>query len=309
MTAQRQHRRLWLLGLMVAAAMTACGGGDSAGDVTPAPPPPPAGSEPPDATAPSRQTVQSYVVRYANQDYAWRYLRYLPADYGTIAGKTYPVIVFLHGSGEISQFDDGRDIRSALTQYGPPMLVNNNNGMCFTTTTGARECFIVLSPQIPRGFPTEFYDGEVAIDALLDTAAASLAIDRTRIYLTGLSMGGGGVAGMLRDAPGRATRYAAMAAMAPSESTTSLCAAAAGSVALWFFHHRDDSVASASLTSQTIDAYNGCAVRPIQARKTIYTDNAGGDTHSFSWRESYDPDTKIDGQINLYQWFLTHQRP
>jgi predicted peptidase len=263
----------------------------------------------PDPTAPARQTVQSYVVRHANQDYTWRYLRYLPADHGIVAGKTYPVIVFLHGSGEISQVNDGSDTFTALTQHGPPMLVNNSNGMCFTSAAGARECFIVLSPQIPLGFPTEFYDGEAAIDALLDSAAASLAMDRKRIYLTGLSMGGGGVAGMLRDAPGRATRYAAMAAMAPSESTTSVCAAAAGSVGLWFFHHRDDSVVSADLSSQTIDAYNGCAVRPVAAKKTIYTADPGGDPHGFAWRTPYNPDTKIDGQINLYQWFLTHQRP
>jgi len=306
MTAQRQLRLLWLVGLIAVSATTACGGGGSASDVSP----PPAGGDPPDPSASARQTVQSYVVRFDNQDYTWRYLRYLPADYGTVPGKTYPVIVFLHGSGEISQVADGSDIRSALTQYGPPMLVDNNNGMCFTSTAGVRECFIVLSPQIPLGFPQEFYGGEVAIDALLDNAAASLAMDRKRIYLTGLSMGGGGVAGMLRDAPaGRATRYAAMAAMAPSESTTSLCAAAAGGVALWFFHHRDDNVVSANVTNQTIDAYNACPTRPVQARKTIYTADPGGQPHSYSWTTTYDPDTKIDGQINLYQWFLNYKRP
>src|SRR5258708_5319584 len=97
------------------------------------------------------------------------YLLYLPKEYGKEADKKWPLIMFLHGSGE-----SGTDVEKVKV-HGPPKLA----------AAGKEMPFIVVSPQSPGGG----WNNEVLIN-LLDDVQKSYKVDPDRVYLTGLSMVG-----------------------------------------------------------------------------------------------------------------------
>ena len=99
------------------------------------------------------------------------YLLFLPKDYSK-AGKSSPMIVFLHGSGE-----RGNDL-DKVKAWGPPAIVEKNPDFPF----------IVLSPQCPDG---EWWNSFL-LKAMIDNVLAKYNVDKSRVYLTGLSMGGFG---------------------------------------------------------------------------------------------------------------------
>src|SRR5262249_42214248 len=99
------------------------------------------------------------------------YLLFLPQDYGK-SEQRWPLIFFLHGAGE-----RGTDV-SKVAAHGPPKRVREHPEFPF----------IVLSPQCPDG---EIWSRYVLL-ALLDDVTEKHKVDVSRIYLTGLSMGGYG---------------------------------------------------------------------------------------------------------------------
>lgn len=95
---------------------------------------------------------------------------------GWTAGRSWPVVLFLHGSGE-----RGSDNQSQLSQGLPPWLAQH--GKDFPA--------VMVIPQAPQG---SSWSGEVEQMALqaLDDSITAYHGDRRRLYLTGLSMGGYG---------------------------------------------------------------------------------------------------------------------
>src|SRR5258707_5518106 len=87
------------------------------------------------------------------------YLLYLPKDYGKETNKKWPLIMFLHGSGE-----SGTDVEKVKV-HGPPKLA----------AAGKEIPFIVVSPQSPGGG----WNNEVLIN-LLDDVQKSYGVDPDR---------------------------------------------------------------------------------------------------------------------------------
>src|SRR5882724_12650876 len=63
-----------------------------------------------------------------------RYLVYLPKDYSATSGKRWPLMLFLHGSGE-----RGTNVQR-VTTHGPMKLVKQ----------GTNFPFIIIAPQCPE---------------------------------------------------------------------------------------------------------------------------------------------------------------
>ena len=101
-----------------------------------------------------------------------RYLLYLPGDYEAKPAEKWPLVLFLHGSGE-----RGEDIEKVKI-HGPPKLVSQ--GKTFP--------FVLVSPQCPTGSRW----GAEELSKLVDELTNTYRIDRQRLYVTGLSMGGSG---------------------------------------------------------------------------------------------------------------------
>ena len=121
--------------------------------------------------------------------FPFRYVRYLPKDYDP--AKKYPLVLFLHGAGEW-----GEDLDTAV----------RHGFMKHVREKGREYPFICVAPQTPAwrywGCHTE------SLLAFLDYICATLSVDESRVYVTGLSMGGTGPWMLAMAAP---ERFAAIA--------------------------------------------------------------------------------------------------
>ena len=110
---------------------------------------------------------------YSEVFYNFGYVTYLPRDYDE--NKKYPLVFFLHGAGERG---DDLDIAS------------RHGFMKHVREDGKDYPFIFVAPQCPHGKYWGCYTESLI--AFLDYICDTLPIDRERVYLTGLSMGGTG---------------------------------------------------------------------------------------------------------------------
>jgi len=105
----------------------------------------------------------------------YKYAVFVPAQYDLSKSKKWPMIVFLHGSGEVG----GDGIKQ--TTVGLPVYISQRP---------TRFPFIVLMPQAQamwfRGQEAE------AVWRMLAKTMADYRVDQDRVYITGLSMGGFG---------------------------------------------------------------------------------------------------------------------
>lgn len=230
------------------------------------------------------------------------YLLFLPEDYGRNRSERWPLILFLHGSGERGSTVEELE---RLKVHGLPRIIAEQPGLSALTTR-----FIVLSPQCPSWYWTSQFD---ALDALLDDIQATYAVDPKRIYLTGLSMGGFGSWQYALEHP---RRFAAIVPIAggyqyyvetvylgggqseidlaidgsPPENICDL-----KNVPAWVFHgEKDIGIPHEKTADVLVDALQACGGK---VRYTLYPD-AGHD----AWTETYsDP--------ALYTWLLAQQRP
>src|SRR3982751_288628 len=100
------------------------------------------------------------------------YLLFIPKGYTASGDERWPLLIFLHGSGE-----RGSDI-DAVKKNGPPKLVDKDPGFPF----------IVISPQLPPNADEDAPWPIAPLDAILDGALKTLRVDPARVYLTGLSL-------------------------------------------------------------------------------------------------------------------------
>ena len=101
------------------------------------------------------------------------YVKYLPKDYDE--SKKYPLVIFLHGAGE-----RGDDLDIAM----------RHGYMKYVREEGKEYPFVFVAPQCPNGKYWGCYTESLL--AFIDDMTETLSVDKDRIYLTGLSMGGTG---------------------------------------------------------------------------------------------------------------------
>jgi len=102
----------------------------------------------------------------------YKYLTYLPQNYNTDTSK-YPLVIYLHGGSQ-----KGNDLEK-LKIYGLPYLVDQ----------GKEFNFIMVAPQCPEG---RYWSTENWFDSLYNEVTSKYRIDKSRVYVTGISMGGYG---------------------------------------------------------------------------------------------------------------------
>lgn len=194
------------------------------------------------------------------------YLLYLPKDYDQ--KESWPLLVFLHGSGE-----RGTDLQ-LVKKHGPPKLIE----------TGKQFPFIVVSPQCPEG---QWWQ-PVELAALLDEIVEKYKVDEDRIYVTGLSMGGFGTWSLAAYTPNR------LAAIAP------ICGGGEiywterfSHLPVWVFHGAQDKGVPLRRSEEMVESLKK---HGGNVKLTVYPE-AGHD----SWTETYD-------NPELYEWLLKQKR-
>ena len=201
-----------------------------------------------------------------------KYLLYLPDKYQA-SKKNWPLILFLHGAGE-----RGNDL-SKVEVHGPPKLVAKE---------GRDFPFVIVSPQCPAD---DWWGSALqiaALGALLDDVVLRYRIDRRRIYVTGLSMGGYGTWSLAVAHP---NRFAAIAPICGGGNPDN--AASIAHLPVWVFHGAKDEAVPLFKSQEMVKALRKAGGKP---KLTVYP-NAGHD----SWTAAY-------GKPSLYEWFLQHSR-
>jgi len=199
-----------------------------------------------------------------------KYLLHLPKEYGQDKDRKWPLMLFLHGAGE-----RGNDINKVKV-HGPPKLIE----------LGKELPFIVVSPQCPAGsWWTEQID---ALMALLDDVQVKHAVDRDRIYLTGLSMGGFGSWAMGCRYP---NRFAAVVPICGGGEW--FLAERLKTVPVWAFHGAKDSVVPLRESQEMVDALKRAGGN---VQFTVYPE-----ANHDSWTETYN-------NPKLYEWLLSQRK-
>lgn len=198
------------------------------------------------------------------------YLLYLPEGYNP--QQRWPLVLFLHGSGERG------DNLDQLKNHGLPKLI----------AEGQEFPFIVVAPQCPKSDSWNSKAQLAALSALLDEIERSYTIDPDRIYVTGLSMGGYGTWALATAHP---QRFAAIAPICGGGNPTTV--RAIRHVPVWVFHGAKDRVVPLEASQVMVDALKAAGG---DVKFTIYP-NAGHD----SWTETY-------ANPELYTWLLQHSR-
>jgi hypothetical protein len=129
-----------------------------------------------------RQNVDSFLRNsYGGQTYA---LTWLPQSYSSTT-REYPLIIFLHGAGETGSTTSQL---SKLTGTGlSGRIAGGFNAVAVNPKTGIQDSFIVVSPQA-ASWSYSYTELKYILPGIIN----KYRVDRSRIYLTGLSAGGGG---------------------------------------------------------------------------------------------------------------------
>lgn len=214
--------------------------------------------------------------KVVEKEVALDYLLYLPPEYDHDEQKNWPLVLFLHGAGE-----RGSDLE-VLKKHGPPRLI----------AEGKQLPFIVVAPQCPVD---SWWNLHVeSLDLLLDELEAQYRVDKRRIYLTGLSMGGYGSWHLAAHNP---TRFAAVVPICGGglrffgfpERVRVL-----KDVPIWVFHGAKDEVVPLKESEILVEE-----LRKVggNVRFTVYPE-ADHD----SWTETY-------ANPELYEWLLAQRLP
>lgn len=198
----------------------------------------------------------------------YQYKIYYPASYADQPEKEWPLILFLHGAGE-----RGSNLE-LLKRQGLPKYLEDKEDFPF----------VVAYPQCPA----RSYWQVSALSLWLQEVLAEVRADASRIYLTGISMGGYG------------TWHWAAANPETFAAILPICGGGEPSDALklirmpiWAFHGAKDDIVP---VEETLDMVEALKAVGGNVELTIYPT-----LKHDSWTETYN-NTKI------YDWFLEHQK-
>jgi dienelactone hydrolase len=181
------------------------------------------------------------------------HLLYLPRDYDLAPEKRWPLVLYLHGSGEIG--DDLDQVRKS--------------GLAKRVEEGQSFPFILVAPQSPE---EEWFWLSAAQEALLEEVIGRYRVDPDRVYATGFSMGGRGTWVQAIEYPDRFAAVAPICGSIPEPEEASRIR----HIPVWAFLGAKDGDQSMRQMVEALQAAGG------NAKLTVYPD-AGHD----AWTPAY----------------------
>lgn len=196
------------------------------------------------------------------------YLAYLPSGYQESIGKAWPLIIYLHGSS-----CKGNNLER-VKKYGPPFYLDR----------GMQVDAIVISPQCPSNRNWVYGDW---FESFYSELLTKYRIDPSRVYLTGMSLGGFGTWSL-------ASRYPQyFAAIMP------LCGGGKPDmvetmkdVPTWVFHGDKDRKVRLNRSEEMVEAMQAQGARP----KFSVLKGEGHDIHH------------VYAEQNVYEWLLAQHK-
>ncbi len=202
-----------------------------------------------------------------------KYVVFVPADYD---GKTdYPVILFLHGSGETKGDKSGK------------MPVEVGLGAAIKKQEKTFPFIVVIPQSEKRTWKADSDDGKRAMK-MLDVTMKEYKVDAKRQYLSGLSMGGFGTWSM---AFTHADRWAAIVPVCGGGDPKG--AEKIKDIPCWCFHGDKDTAVKVDLSRSMIEALKKAGGKPK------YTEYEGVGHNS--WDAAY-------GTKELWTWLAEQKQ-
>jgi len=248
------------------------------------------------------QSLDEIVAKFLKRTYTYHstaipYRLFIPENYDS--SESYPLVLCLHGAGERGS-DNELHIRLHRLATSWADTINQSRWPCF-----------VVAPQCPANkwwVHVNQSTGAPDIDAMpvteelltvynmLDSLIREFNIDQTRLYVTGLSMGGYGTWDLIARYP---DRFAAAIPMSGAGDTSKVNLFR--NVPVWNFHGRHDNTVPVKYAHEMNEAYSRNGVYVIQAANItedildIFLSNGARhlyweypDGEHVIWAESYD---------------------
>lgn len=222
---------------------------------------------PTDAPRPGHQVAQRQAL-VATVRATLPYWLYLPPGYDAEPRRRWPLLFFLHGSGE-----RGDDL-AAVKANGPPKFIESRPDLPL----------IVVSPQAPADGAWDPH----LLHALLARLQTTLNVDTDRVTATGLSMGGIGVWAWAIEYPDDLAAIAPVCGVGDEDRMARI-----RHLPVWAFHGETDAVVPFELERRAIAALREAGGQP---RFTTYP-GVGHD----AWTPAY-------AEPGLFDWLLAQRR-
>ena len=217
--------------------------------------------------------AQQRKMEHLNEDEIdLKYLFYLPKDYYNAKKIAWPLILFLHGMGE-----RGNDLE-LVKIHGIPKIVKTQKDFPF----------IAVSPQCPTEYVWRDEKMLQAVESLILKIIKNYRIDKTRVYVTGLSMGGYGTWAL---AARRPELFAAAVPICGGGDPATVNVLK--NLPIWVFHGGLDKVVLPEESEKMVRALEKAGSK---VRYTLYPE-----AYHDSWTETYDNPA-------LYDWMLSKRK-
>ncbi|KAI9014710.1 Alpha/Beta hydrolase protein [Gaertneriomyces semiglobifer] len=264
----------------------------------------------------SATILRTCVQKNSQAAYQYQYLISTPPAYDQDKAKKWPLILFLHGSGESGHGGQNdiemikrHGIAKIVTAYGlikegkPPVVdiqegkknrkkTDDEEDLSSTpvpeeTAKFVAENFITVSPQLDLGKGVAGWNPAV-LEKLLDEIEEGHRVDASKIYVTGISMGGFGTWNLAVHNPGR---FAAIAPICGGADNARL--GLIKHLPIWAFHGAQDDIVPVSHSEQAVEALKelGANVQYTQYPRLKHD----------SWTETYN-------KLDLFKWFLENKK-
>ena len=198
------------------------------------------------------------------------YFLYYPPEYPKQTDENFPILLFLHGGGE----------------SGASLEMIRKNGLPRLVSEGAEFPFLILAPQNPH--KKQWWNVR-AVMALLEKVVSENRVDRSRIYLTGLSRGGNASWELATQFPDTFAAMAVVCGMTPTPYAHWIDR----NLSIWVFHGTEDPVIPFSESRDMVEKLQKMG---YDVKFTAYE----GVGHN-SWERAY-------REEGLYDWLLQHSR-
>jgi predicted peptidase len=193
------------------------------------------------------------------------YLLYIPETYNTEKSYKWPIVIFLHGKGEM-----GTNI-NVLTRTGLPKVVNGKP-------------FVMIAPQC-----TKTWWNTDALQQLYKQVLEKYHVDSSRVYLTGLSMGGFETWNWAQISP---EKFAAIIPISGGGTPSNACVLK--NMPVWAFHNDNDPTVNVVESRNMVNALKACGSKVLTYTETV--------------SKQHDAWTKAYADSSLYTWMLAQKR-